>query len=385
MSSTTSLEPNKMTSVEAPLATPEPTQERCSPRLLLHGLDTVQCCYYLTPRPRGGIDCEWLGAQRERLRAAQKIRSEPITVGGQKFMLAPNGSLSGYPFVISNRDWRIEFGPHNKPPFFVTFRSEALWRNSIQLLQQQFLDWALGLGYAPVHPEKLTRVDFSFDYFLPALDFDEDSFVSQADKDHQHRENGRLQTFTFGKGDVVLRVYDKVAEIRQQSGKVWLFKLWGEQESVWRIEWQCRKAALKRFGIETLDDLDALQGDLLRWLAKEHTTLRVQGSDGNRSRWPLHPLWIDLRQQIALLEAQGVYRVDGRPAALNEQRQRLAISVYGYLKHFAAIRAVQQDIHAMPVSKAILELSEDLKKLHDELTWRLDVSRRIKEIELGAR
>jgi hypothetical protein len=55
---------------------------------------------------------------------------------------------------------------------------------------------------------------------VPTLDFDEDSFVSLLEKDAKHREHGRPQTFTLGRGDVVLRVYDKVAEVRQQSDKV---------------------------------------------------------------------------------------------------------------------------------------------------------------------
>ena len=46
-------------------------------------------------------------------------------------------------------------------------------------------------------PERLSRVDFTFDYFLPNLDFDEDSFVSVASKDSQHRRNHKIQTFSF--------------------------------------------------------------------------------------------------------------------------------------------------------------------------------------------
>ncbi len=90
---------------------------------------------------------------------------------------------------------------------------------------------------------------------------------------------------------IFLRVYDKIAEIKQQSDKVWFFLLWEEDENVWRIEWQIRKAVLKKFGIVTFNDLKNRQGDLLYYLAVEHDTLRIPNNDSNKSRWPLHPLW----------------------------------------------------------------------------------------------
>lgn len=101
---------------------------------------------------------------------------------------------------------------------------------------------------APYRPEKLSRVDFTFDYQINALDFDEDSFVTLASKNAQFREERRLQTFRFGAGDLLLRIYDKCDEIKEQSDKVWFYRLWGVTDNVWRIEWQTRKEILKRFG-----------------------------------------------------------------------------------------------------------------------------------------
>ena len=352
-------------------------------RFLLHGLDTVQVCYYFFPGSGSGIDFEWLAVERERLRADKKIQSKAIVIGGQEFLLSPNGSGSGYPFVIRNADYKIECGPHNNPPFYVTFRSEALWREGAHALHERFCAWAEKLGYGAVRPEKLSRMDFCFDYYLPVVDFDEDSFVSLSAKDRQHRERGQLQTFSFGKGDVVLRVYDKIAEIVQQSGKVWMFDLWGVDSHVWRIEWQCRKDILKRFGIVTLDDWGALQGDLLRMLATEHDTLRIKKADSNRSRWPLHPVWQDLQQRIAELDAQGVWRVDGRAAGLREQQQRPIIMVNGYVKRYAALWAARHGGEIPNGRRAIAALAGDLAEVHDPLTWKVDVMQRLKEIQLG--
>ena len=87
------------------------------------------------------------------------------------------------------------------------------------------------------------------------VDFD-DSFVTTSERDSQHRKNGKLQTFTFGRGEVVLRVYNKSDEVEEASAKYWLRLFWqGETENIWRVEWQIRKENLKRFSLRTFEDL----------------------------------------------------------------------------------------------------------------------------------
>jgi hypothetical protein len=300
-----------------------------------------------------------------------------------EFLLAPHGSASGYPLILSNRDYRIECGERNSPSFYVTYRSEALWRDQPEAFHRRFLAWAEGVSFVPARPEALSRVDFCFDYHLPEVDFDEDSFISLAQKDSQHRENGIVQTFTFGRDDVVLRVYDKVAEILEASAKTWLFKLWGEQSDVWRIEWQVRKDMLRRFGIRTYKDLNDQAGDLLRYLAIEHDTLRSKTPDRNRSRWPLHPLWQDLQKRITEFSAQGVYRVIDPKLAIEERILRIGISLNGYLKQLAALRCVQYGEKSMSYEKALDELLALLCKVHEPFSWKMDVAKRIKFVELG--
>ena len=158
------------------------------------------------------------------------------------------------------------------------------------------MDWAQSVGLVVYQPERLSRVDFTFDYFLPDIDFDEDSFVSAASKDNQHRKNRKIQTFSFGEGDIKLRIYNKCDEINETSAKTWFYKLWGIDHDVWRIEWQVRKSSLRNCGI---CELQQRQGAVLRVLVNDHTTtLRIKSDDSNRSRWALHPLWRDLIAQL---------------------------------------------------------------------------------------
>ncbi|MGE3480452.1 MAG: hypothetical protein AB7K73_03460 [Gammaproteobacteria bacterium] len=352
---------------------------------LLHGHDTVQCAYYLHVRDKRtqGIAFEQLVAEKEALRLSKTRDPKVIRLGDMEFLLSPYGTGSRYPLLLTNRDYRIEMGEFMVPSFYVTFSSEALWREGALALHQRFLAWAASLGVIPYREESLSRVDFTFDYHLPQIDFDEDSMVSLSNKDSQHRENGKIQTFTYGKGDIVLRVYDKVVEIEQQSDKQWFFTLWGRDSEVWRIEWQVRKDYLKRFGIVTFTDLYDQQGDLLRYLAGTHETLRQRTNDSNRSRWPLHPLWCDLQTRIGEFNQQGIHRVIEDTALLRERLLRIAISVYGYTKQTAAIRGLQKKVDPIRLEEALRCLSDLITQLHDPLTWRNDVDKRMNEIRLG--
>lgn len=352
-------------------------------KLLLSGHDTVQCAYNLLVTDCCSIDFESLAVSRERAKLSKAREPVVVQLGDVDFLLQPSGSSSGYPFIMINRDFRIEFGPFNTPSFYVTFQSEALWRDGAQALHQRFMQWAEYVGLRAHQPEKLSRVDFTFDYSLPEIDFDEDSFITLSNKDTKHRENGKVQGFKFGKDAVVLRVYDKVVEIIQQSDKTWFYKLWGQDSGVWRFEWQTRKDILRRFGIRTFDDLDAQQGDLLRYLAEEHTTLRVKSEDSNRSRWPLHPLWVDLQQQIKRLDMTGIYREVDPIGSLDQRLMQMAISLNGNVKRIAAICCLQEDREFMPQSMAIERLRVLLNAVHNPLDWRQDVEKRIKHMRLG--
>lgn len=355
------------------------------PKLLLHGIDTIQCAYYLQKSESMGayIDYALLAEQKESIRQSKKKDPVPVVLGNSEFLLHPYGSSSGYPLILTNADCKVEMGEFNMPNFFVTFTSEALWRESAYVLHEKFLGWADSVGYRPMIKESLSRVDFCFDYKLPAIDFTEDYFVSYSKKDSKHRECGVVQTFTIGKDDIMLRVYDKIAEIRQQSDKVWFFTLWGEDTDVWRIEWQIRKAILKAFGITSFDELQERRGDLLHYLAYDHDTLRQPNEDTNRSRWPLHPLWKDLQEKIDDLYHLPVCKVMAKEAILNERMMQMAISVYGYLKRVAAVSCIQQNAEHLSLNDSVIRIVEIIDKIYEPLAWQMDVEKRRKEMLLG--
>lgn len=350
-------------------------------RHLVSGFDTIECAYYLTRMNESTFDFEAIAVQKEAL--SRSKNPKPIKLGSEEFLLASHGTKSGYPYLMENEGFIVQFGEFNRPNFFVKFRSSALWHHGAQELHGRFLNWATSVGLMPYQPERLSRVDFAFDYHLPNMDFDESSFISQAASDAQHRKNGKIQTMRFGTDQIVLRVYNKSDEINEKSHKTWFFDIWGMDQDVWRIEWQVRKTVLRFLGISSFIDLAERQGDLLRVLVKDHSTLRIKTADSNRSRWPLHSLWQDLTERVNQMEGLGVIREFDQKALLDERLTRIAQSVYGYIKRIAAIDLMYTNADKSYMDEALTHLGNLITEIHDPLTWQIDVNKRVKEMRLG--
>lgn len=353
-------------------------------RLLLSGLDTVEAAYYFRTTLGCLFDFAAIGEKREAMKASKQRDPVTVALGGKEFLLASHGTASGYPFLMENGEAAIQFGEFNSPSFFVTYRSHALWHKGAAALHSELLEWATSLRLAHGPGESVSRVDFAFDFELQSIDFDEDSFVTLAANDAQHRKDRCVQTFRFGEGDTVLRVYNKSAEIAAKSKKTWFYDLWGGvKENVWRVEFQVRKDVLRRFGIRSFADLFDGVGDVLRYLVNDHTTLRIKQEDSNRSRWPLHPLWRLLQEHVQELPAQGVIREVDEAALLKERMLRLASSVDGYLKRAAAIDALRRGLPSVSHAEALEGFAHMLRLVHNPLTWRGDVEKRVIQMRLG--
>src|SRR6185437_2039876 len=139
-------------------------------------------------------------------------------------------------------------------------------------------------------------VDFAGDHDLTA----ESGFawVKRCRKRDIHEENHRVTGVSFGPGnEISARLYDKSLEIRK-SNKFFLRPLWamngwrGDQETVWRMEFQVRREALPSvLKGPALDVLPHL-GALWKYLATDWLRLALPSeSDDTRSRWPTHPVW----------------------------------------------------------------------------------------------
>lgn len=352
------------------------------PRLLASGLDSLYVSYYVDTSV-SCLDWDELGYQKARLSRERNGKFSETVLGGERFALRPYGRKP-YTFVLSNQDYEVGLSENMQPRCHVQFLSEGLWKYGLDKMLGRIDRWISAMGFHVTSPNAVSRADWAFDYDVPAPDFLPAHFVSRAVKNANWREGQVEQSIQFGTGDTVVRVYDKVAEIAQQSGKTWFHEIWGQSEHVWRVEFQTRRERLKQAGIHTTEDMKALQNDLLRELACNHTTLRRPNADSNRSRWPLHPLWAALKADIDALPQTGLVRALDPRLPLEWRLYQLGKSLYGTLKGIAAVVALMDGETApFPLDEFIETLPGILAPHHANDNWRHDVIQRITAHCLG--
>ncbi len=347
---------------------------------LAAGIDSLYVSYYLDGL---GIDWEKLAFEKERLTHDRDRDYAELKLGDEDFALH-RGAGRPYSYRLSNRAFDVRTGKRIQPSCHVRFTSEALWLEGPDKVTERFKSWFKRLGATEISAEVVARVDAAFDFNLPVVDFDYTNFLSQAEKDARWNQNRIAQSYQFGITDVVWRIYDKVAEIAQQSDKHWFFDIWGRDSEVWRVEAQIRGERLRIHGVHTVPQLLAHLPDVIRSLAKRHTSLRVKTKDSNASRWPLHPVWKGL-----LANADRVSK--GPPANLASDQYRAeyvlqlqARSLYGMLKSIAAtIKLEKPKAPVIALDKLVDRLPHVLEPLHSKELWEADIVERAQRKRLG--
>jgi len=364
------------------LPSTEATQPDTSgPVLLLSGLDSLYVCYYLDIAA-STLDIDDLAYRKEVLRrSSDPDLSSEIPLGDRNLTLKPYGRFP-YTYILTNEWFEIRLSERLKPSCQVRFSSRVLWELGLDIATQSFQSWCRSVGLQPDQPEIVTRADWAFDYWYPDFVIEPDWFVSKAKKSGIWREFEKPQTISFGKSDTVVRIYDKYAEIREQSHKYWFFEKWGQTEDVWRIEFQARKERLRRHGIKSIEHLKKYQRALLVRLATQHTSLRRPTTDTNRSRWPYHDLWSGLLTQIRSLPGSNSPEILSDADALSWKEYQQVRVLDGMIKGLGATLAMRGQLpRSFGFDDVFVKLPPRLRQLHRKKNWRDDVDKKIQKLK----
>jgi hypothetical protein len=219
------------------------------------------------------------------------------TIGGKRFFVHPAG-MRPWHYRAENEEMQLRLHSESQAPALsvrlsalglVTQGHVALYGLAREIAK------SLDLSEAGV-----TRLDIAVDFQGWAPTEEEMKNVVCPAKYRSIHWNGREpETFYFGKGDLLVRVYNKTREI-VKHGKEWMRDVWAQsagfdpQEEVWRFEVQMRRPVLKAMGCadagSALEQLDRLLGFAFGWC-----NLRVP-SGPNQTRWPEDPRWTALRK-----------------------------------------------------------------------------------------
>jgi hypothetical protein len=274
--------------------------------------------------------------------AESELIDFPVT--GQAFLLKPHG-VRGYTYWLSSPDFELMLGTSEKFPAVLVQMHSAYMHSmgvdgSLRLVEQ-----LLGHDvFAGPYELMVSRIDLYADFqgWTPELT-DLRRFVGFGrhrrgfeERQQTYMTGSRLTGFMFGKDVLVGRIYDKTVEIRRR-GLSWLPDLWGadgQDDPIWRLEFQYRRAALVEFNLRTVGDVLAAAQDLWRYATEEWLTLRTPTSDRRQRRWPVDPVWEEIRDIRIAPGMTGVVR-----RRLQEADElRLVQGFQGYASSLAARR-----------------------------------------------
>jgi hypothetical protein len=285
-------------------------------RVIYSGVDTLEASF------RGQLHeviRDW--CDEHKVLAQDRDCPEPFLGFDEPFVLSPSG-LKPWKWVLAGEDMHLRLTDReNLPTVSVRLLALGLAAQGWEGLYE--LAWSILSQLGHLTPAGLSRIDLFADFqgLTPTPDLME-GIVCRATYSGTHSKSRTTQTFQYGKGAIVCRIYNKSAEL-EVSGKRWLREAWAlcedfdPEQDVWRIEYQLRRQFLKETGdVEAhavFERLAELWVTCLGWCE-----LRIPNGK-NQSRWPLHPAWREL-------------------AALSPEASPLRrLKVVGYVENFEAV------------------------------------------------
>lgn len=193
----------------------------------------------------------------------------------------------------------------------------------------------------------VTRAKRRVQYGVQA-NWEDDNMVLQETPVANYRQGAIPTGYSYGKGDIMIRIYNKWNEITSNPSykndkrffsTLWTQHEWDKSHDVWRTEIQLRRPVLVELTLHdgrtmpTLPVPEAIQAlpSFLPYFLEEWLSLRLPNEDKNKWRWPLHPLWMQMVEKAA------GQALAGRRQFLEPQfnAQVLARTIIGYLVSFA--------------------------------------------------
>jgi hypothetical protein len=272
---------------------------------LIAGIDTLEIGYCINNFSLTEQEWEIIANSKENAQATLYDKGTAIKFRGFDLTVLRTGSTR-YKYILSNEDFDIcIFTEARKgssfPEIKVRFKSQFLWRNGWINAVKKIDEWLR--TWVDVSEVKVSRIDITVDFLgqLPALSPGLQEVVTRGKHkreygNYERYSQGKRQNgYRFGANDVLCRIYDKTLEILLSDKKwfesLWQISGWEKGDAVTRVEFQCRRKIIKRFQINTIDDLFLIVPDLWRYLTVEWLTIRIIQADSHRTRWPISSFW----------------------------------------------------------------------------------------------
>jgi hypothetical protein len=382
-----------------------PVNESETIRVLLAGPDTLyySCDAAISDEMRAKLAQEKATAQVKA--TTERSVHCPQWLGAR---VCPQGARGGYAFLIETEDFSVKLlgeRIEHRPGVYIELRSHALhthpggprgaceaalaWVRETLFADQTETLAPAALAFATA---KLSRADIHIDWqggYTPTLaDTSQElrCFIRPGKTKWAFHGQGHHPTgYSFGRGHVQARLYNKTRETAEKANDAYAALLTARNgeaydpgQDVWRLEFQLRREGAKGFKlyappeeddveseieaelaaedlehVGTLPRFFARMDELFLYLTKHWLRLALDNGSANRSRWPLHSTWAQLRAAFS--------RIARTPPPDEDTRQLVRGARYGgrnrVLRRLAlgVVKSLEVE-DASPTSAALLAL-----------------------------
>jgi hypothetical protein len=385
---------------------------------LLAGMDTVyfSCDLPLSDAMRERLEQEKTISQA---RAGQRQVHCPDWLEAR---IAPQGAKGGYAFLIETEDFSVKLlGRHiqHRPGMFIEMRSHALHTHPEGAVGacEAALAWVRSHLYADqlvaakeaisFSAAKISRADIHIDSqggYAPQLgNLSEEMrcFIRLGRvKGALYFQGGAATGIQFGRSQVVARLYNKFLETKEKANEAYAELLtshcgdaFDPEQDVWRLECELKREGAKglrlyappeeqdpdeeveaEMSAEELQHISILprffarMEELFLHLTRHWLRLVEESTDANRSRWPMHPTWQQLREACGQLA--------GAPPLDDEKRTLVRGARYRgrmrLLRRMEAgvIRSLEVE-DASPTSTALMTLERWMERIAEKEVERI--------------
>ena len=294
-------------------------------------LDTLKVSFWVN-----WFDSKILEQLEEAKQAAQatEFDSEPIDLAGHTFNCHRSGTKL-FTYRLVKGDATLLFHSRSpestRPNARLEIGSMSCWAPGYQKNYDEFIKLVELLGGVVVK-ELVSEAHLCADFIGLAIDDvpvqHEDYWITPAHNFNYRSNRRKFSYVSFGKGDLMLRVYDKALELQNNAHKKELFlDVWGldslEGVSVTRVEYQIRRPVFSSFNpnVNTLEELKDSLKALWGYCTAEWTRLVERPVDRNhhQSRAVIHPWW----QQVQATEWKGNKFVERKKDYARKDMERI--------------------------------------------------------------
>lgn len=375
-------------------------------KLLHKGFDALDFALPLTITPELAEEMDAVKAFITEIQQEEGI----IDLARDNLRIFPTGARGGFAyhckFFDTENHWFLKKPGNTRDKWGtrVSCAARGLALDGIEGVREQLgreLD-LLNLYYEP-GTESIGRVDFAMDFLAPDFTLNPDHFIMHARHGWSqhiapadmavHGRSGRTTSVTIGKNpNRQIIIYDKTEETSRKASYVpiiWMDNLdrWDEwhpnwkdpnESRVWRVEIRFFKEYLKgKAGVRTFADLAEALPDMLRKTV-DQIRYTEPNDDSNRARWPDHPLWKRVREEIECDFSTIRSEADRESVdafVLAEKDQYLARQIAGCMLNRAAIRGLTlPDLRGFTLAQAQM-MADSFDELSDRTKKKLELAR----------